>query len=376
MKFCCIDCFSDKKLRGFILKRGHPGKCDYCKSVSTHRIQPSALRPLFMTVANAYDKVADYLPTDLQEEDGVGAYGEDFWTLFRDDWGTFSFSGYNEDAKIRSLLKAILAPTNTEELPEAFDLDTVVGFEEDFTDIPDERSEGHKKAWEHFCNDIRHNNRFFPDEPYKNLLELAVGNKAFINAGDIFFRARKAELFEAFAPSKIGAPPSAEAIAGRGNPEGVSYLYVATNEGTAVAEVRPDIGDHLWVANFNVTKRLKVLNLTMGLINSPFRYKSSSTLREALRNVEIIQLLSEQLSKPINRRRAALEYLPTQYFCELAKKLKYDGIVYRSGVGDGQNLLVFQPTKLEYVSHKVYSVKTVQYGWEERKVLTFKIPKK
>jgi hypothetical protein len=46
-------------------------------------------------------------------------------------------------------------------------------------------------------------------------------------------------VFQPFIGAAIGAPPLAEATPGRLNRDGVSFLYLATEEARAAAEVRP-----------------------------------------------------------------------------------------------------------------------------------------
>ena len=70
--------------------------------------------------------------------------------------------------------------------------------------------------------------------------------------------------------------------------------------------------------------------------------------------------LGDELSKPILPREAHLEYLSSQYLCELIKHCGYDGVIYKSSVGDGDNYAVFSDDKLEAIETKVYSVDNVE----------------
>ena len=51
--------------------------------------------------------------------------------------------------------------------------------------------------------------------------------------------------FQGFDASGSSAPPRGTASAGRCNPEGVSFLYAALEEHTAIAEIRPFIKDSI-----------------------------------------------------------------------------------------------------------------------------------
>jgi hypothetical protein len=59
--------------------------------------------------------------------------------------------------------------------------------------------------------------------------------------------------------------------------------------------------------------------------------------------VPFLQRLGEELTRPVLPDSAAYEYTPSQYLCEFIKKAGYDGVLYRSSVGDGMNLALFEP---------------------------------
>ena len=74
-----------------------------------------------------------------------------------------------------------------------------------------------------------------------------------------------------------------------------------------------------------------------------------------------LTLLGSELSKPIIPREANLEYLPSQYLCELLKKIGFHGIVYKSSVADGSNYVIFNDRKLKAVTtyqYKITDIKT------------------
>ena len=53
--------------------------------------------------------------------------------------------------------------------------------------------------------------------------------------------------------------------------------------------------------------------------------------------------LGEELTRPILPEVAAIDYIPSQYLCEFIKKHGYHGVMYRSSVGDGINIALFNP---------------------------------
>ncbi|UCZ57986.1 RES family NAD+ phosphorylase [Desulfurispirillum indicum] len=54
-----------------------------------------------------------------------------------------------------------------------------------------------------------------------------------------------------------------------------------------------------------------------------------------------------------------MDYIPSQYLCEFIKKHEYHGVMYRSSVGDGVNLALFNPDHAIPQSVDLYIVSRV-----------------
>jgi RES domain-containing protein len=67
----------------------------------------------------------------------------------------------------------------------------------------------------------------------------------------------------------MGAPPPNLARPGRMNPLGIPYLYVALDQATAIAEVRPWLGALLSVARLSPQRTLRVVNLNYRDVKPP-----------------------------------------------------------------------------------------------------------
>ncbi|PZR22098.1 MAG: hypothetical protein DI539_06475, partial [Flavobacterium psychrophilum] len=65
-------------------------------------------------------------------------------------------------------------------------------------------------------------------------------------------------IYIPYSGDKIGAPPPNIVGTGRINRPGVSYLYCATDEYTAISEIRPHPGDVVSIGKFIVDKDLKI----------------------------------------------------------------------------------------------------------------------
>jgi hypothetical protein len=69
--------------------------------------------------------------------------------------------------------------------------------------------------------------------------------------------------------------------------------------------------------------------------------------------------LGDELTWPVVPQSAAIDYTPSQYLCEFIKKCGYQGVIYRSSVGDGINLALFDPKRARcgtVIQHKVTRV--------------------
>jgi hypothetical protein len=66
--------------------------------------------------------------------------------------------------------------------------------------------------------------------------------------------------------------------------------------------------------------------------------------------------LCAALSKPVLPHKKDLEYLPTQYLCELIKDTNFDGIAFKSSLGKGDNYVIFNDSLLTGSKVSTYSI--------------------
>lgn len=163
----------------------------------------------------------------------------------------------------------------------------------------------------------------------------------------------------------MGKPPAKISTAGRANPIGIPYLYTASNPETAISEIRPHKGDKVTIATFEVIKSLKFADLRNPRQTiSPFSL-SEDGLNQLFLDLNYLCHLGEELSKPILPREAHLEYLSSQYLCELIKDCGFDGVVYKSSVGSGDNFAIFYDEKLIAINIKCYKIDNVNFNFSE-----------
>ncbi|HUW71190.1 MAG TPA: RES family NAD+ phosphorylase [bacterium] len=197
------------------------------------------------------------------------------------------------------------------------------------------------REWEIFRAELKHRFRFFPVSGLTlGQLEIALVSLELELAPGNYYRARIQDNVE-FHETEMGMPPVDKCGNGRANPSGIPYLYIASDESTALAEVRPHPGDKVSMGLLNLSRPKKIIDLRSPRLSiSPFG-KEEDVVRNLRQVMVLVQKLSDDLATPYQPRMAHLEYLPTQYLCEYIKKSGYSGVMYRSAVGEGINYVLF-----------------------------------
>ncbi|WP_218689584.1 HEPN-associated N-terminal domain-containing protein [Psychrobacter sp. BF1] len=138
---------------------------------------------------------------------------------------------------------------------------------------------------------------------------------ATIPVGTEFYRVRvnkqEGEEFKEF--SDVGVPPEGKANAGRMNPAGISYFYLACDQGTAEKEVITDSKE--WsIAKFKSIKDIQVIDFVdMPKIPSVFE----PAKYDAKQNLSFLYSLVHDLTLPVTKDgREHVEYVPTQIVSE------------------------------------------------------------
>ena len=171
--------------------------------------------------------------------------------------------------------------------------------------------------------------RGIPDLP--RLLNSGLpGFRGKVKAGTTFYRARRFDSsMQGRTPrdDEIDAPPTNHASAGRANATGIRVLYVATDETTAVAEVRPFVGAMVAVGTCVPIDDLLIFDMTsMSHIRGldPFAPQFKQNIDDA----KIIASINEEFARPLALYAPEREYAPTQFVAEIIRQARYDGIRY------------------------------------------------
>ena len=212
--------------------------------------------------------------------------------------------------------------------------------------------------WDKFKDELKYRNRYFLDNSKfnKNDLKDISQNLENYDYPDYVYRARICKNNEIIPNERMGKPPSGLQTQGRANPIGISYLYVASDEKTAVSEIRPHKGDKITISKIKLPLTLRFFDIRSPKNTiSPFNY-SDNVLEALYKDIDLLERFGEELSKPVLPREAGIEYLSSQYLSELIKHWGFDGMLYKSSVGDGFNIVIFSDFELEFIESKLYTI--------------------
>jgi hypothetical protein len=137
-------------------------------------------------------------------------------------------------------------------------------------------------------------------------------------------------------------PLANSASEGRANAKGIPCLYVATDKETAMSEVRPWLNSIMSVARLKVVRDLKLIVFATEDAKSSkglhfyFSEPSEDKIIES-----VWSHIDNAFSRPTKTSDLKSDYAPTQIISEFIKSKGYDGIAYRSSLGGGLNIALF-----------------------------------
>ena len=165
----------------------------------------------------------------------------------------------------------------------------------------------------------------------------------------------------AFSPERM-KPVQNSSSEGRANPKGIPYLYLSTDMNTAMAEVRPWIGSYISVAQFKLLKSVRLMNCTSDDKGTMIYLKEPEPEK---REVAIWKDIDKVFSMPVASNETIADYAPTQILAELFKNNGFDGIAYRSSLGKGHNIMLFDLDAADLINCTLYKAKKVSFGFTQ-----------
>lgn len=350
--FVCGDCVLDEYLKQLVSDSLESRHCDYCGKTSEDDIAApfsivlDAVGETFMQYFA--EPAASGLPRDTGEW-----LGEEAITDTQD--ALLAFGSFCEDEVFEEIANSF---TNDSWYPCAGG---------HWSSLHPHEELGY--AWESFVHEVKHVRRYFfartarptPYEPGETVHPLFLLRKIRdliegldltreIGAGAEVFRVREVEENERLSNlAEIGAPPNPKARAGRMNPAGISYCYLALERGTALAEVLKRPPCHAAVGHLRLQRPIRLIDLT-GLPPEPSIFDPAR--REDREHILFLGKFVEAISQPIAKDgREHVDYVPSQIVSEyMAEDLeseaqRFDGVLFPSTVCKGGNNLVLFPPR-------------------------------
>jgi len=150
---------------------------------------------------------------------------------------------------------------------------------------------------------------------------------------------------------------------GRANPKGISYLYGATDKDTAMAEVRPWLGSKISVGQFKIIKDITLVNCSEGHgKNSVFYFKEPTAEKK---EEAVWSDIDWAFSNPVTPNDSVADYIPTQIIAELFKNNGLDGIAYKSNLGKGHNIVLFDLNIADIVNCFLYEIDKIDFSFKK-----------
>lgn len=238
-------------------------------------------------------------------------------------------------------------------------------------------SYGRSRTLAHAREALRQKNHFLVESEFIKAFEPAVPHiSVTLDAGTRWFRARQSaklraanivrvgeamkNYYEPHTHQALGAPPVGSPAAGRVNRPGVSYLYLATDATTAASEIRPHPGELLSIGCFDLSIKQHVADLRGHDLEKLWRSDEELDLLELIIAMENAFATA---APPSDRG----PYSITQFLGEVFRQLRFDGVLFRSTVSDGDNLVLFDPSAVAWAegTSAVREVKRVLYEFED-----------
>jgi len=236
----------------------------------------------------------------------------------------------------------------------------------------------HRSYWD-FSVSVKGRHRFTRSEEQAQFLNTVLATSAdkeeVLPAGSPVWRAQRGHVLapEEIAPGVIVdfpypycpqrmKPLLDRARENRANPKGIPCLYVATHEEIALAEVRPWIGEIVSVARLRTTKELRFINCTIDVHRHVFYCKEPD---ERERERAVWQDIDRAFSRPVTSDDDTADYAPTQVLAETFREGGFDGVGYRSSLGDGHNLAIFDLNAADIVECSVRQISDIKFQYTQ-----------
>lgn len=157
----------------------------------------------------------------------------------------------------------------------------------------------------------------------------------------------------------IEAAPPIYTSGGRFNRAGISYLYLATNIETCLAEVHLQVGQECSIGKFECTDDIELINL--------------SDFGEDLE----LRIWYDIITQPVHNE-IKYKYFITQFIAEVLMRINSSGLYFKSVQANGYNIVCFEPSRFKLVkySEKLYMAQKIKYEYMQVKDTVRKFSKR
>lgn len=153
---------------------------------------------------------------------------------------------------------------------------------------------------------------------------------------------------------------------GRLNPKNIPCLYLASDEHTAMSEVRPWVGSLGTLAEFRTTKDLRLVNCAEKLDARPLLgwLTGKEEPRPEERERHVWAVLNNSFSEPVSSTDTTARYAPTQILAETFRSAGFDGVMYNSSVAGGMNVALFDLASADPIDRDVFQARRPNYEFD------------
>lgn len=172
------------------------------------------------------------------------------------------------------------------------------------------------------------------------------------------------EAPDAFLPKRM-KPSRDHASEGRANRKDAPCLYLADDPDTATAEVRPWVGAHITLAQFEVAKDCVLVDCSLDKTTSLDLILRNAKVAPDEREQVVWGDIAQAFSKPLTWDDAPKEYEATQVLSEQFKREGYDGVAYKSPLGKGKNFALFDLDAADPINGTLYVAESVSHTFAQ-----------
>lgn len=238
--------------------------------------------------------------------------------------------------------------------------------------------ENAKKIWDDFCDVIKHQKRFM-------ILQTPEGSKLVQCLDKIIeipseyykkkhnvtnlYRARKGDFKTGLSKERITKefqkPNTNVASVGRGNPLGISYLYVSSDIDTAISEIKPSIGDYVTVATICILDSKDKKIFSFESLEKWFKQFNIVKEEDEL-NRCLMYIINEEMTRKIDHN---IDYIPLQFVMEYIKDKCFWAFEFDSSRNSGYNYVVFHNATIEVIKTELFIINDYVCKYEKEKLL-------